>query len=82
MKWYEYILARTFIKKMDEFEKVRKKAYIHKIQDTEVIFDKGYWHFDVEREDYIFVEPTKNEHFVTTEVNELENTCYVTLSKL
>jgi hypothetical protein len=81
MKWYEYIIARTFIKTMDAAEKRKKKANLHKIQDTEMIFDKGYWHFDMEREDYIFVEPTKNEHFVTTEMNNQEKTCCVILSK-
>ena len=81
MKWHEYIIARTLMKTMNEAEKRRKRDNFNKIQDEEVTFDKGYWHFDRKREEYIFVEPKKNEHFVTVDVNDQEKIFSILLSK-
>lgn len=81
MKFYEYIMARTIFKIANNFDKSRKKADLNKILDVEVKFDKGYWHYDVKREDYIYVEPKKDEHFVTIEENVHGRTCKILLSK-
>lgn len=81
MKWYNYIIARTFLKLTDEAEKRRRKEEVRGIKDTEVKLDKGYWKYDLTQEEYLFAEPKKNEHFVTIEINGDTKTCNLILSK-
>lgn len=81
MKWYNYIMARTVFKLIDEAEKRRRNREIQSIKDSEEKFDKGYLKYDFKTEEYIFVEPKKNEHFVTTEINDNDKVCNIILSK-
>lgn len=81
IKWYSYIIARTFLKFNDEAEKRRRNKEVQTIKDSEEKFDKGYWKYNFTMEDYLFVEPKKNEHFVTTEINNDEKVCNIILSK-
>lgn len=81
MKWYDYIIARTFLKLIDEAEKGRRNEEVQRIKDSEEKFDKGYWKYNFTMEEYLFIEPKKNEHFVTTEVNDDDKVCNIILSK-
>lgn len=81
MKWYNYIIAHTFFKLTDEVEKTRRNQEIQRIKDSEEKFDKGYWKYDFSQKEYVFAEPKKNEHFVTTETNYDNKSCNMVLSK-
>jgi hypothetical protein len=82
MKWYEYVITRTLMKTMNEAEKIRRKSEIRKIKEQEIRLEKGYWCYNEKFDDYDFVEPKKNEHFVTTELNDDAQICRVVISKM
>lgn len=81
MKWFEYIMARTIMKTVESINRNREGEEIREIQEGELKLDKGYWHYNEKRFEYIFIEPKKNEHFVTVEENEEASSCRIVLSK-
>lgn len=81
MKWYEYFFIRTFMKAMDELKNIRRKSEINKIKEQEICLEKGYWRYNEKIDDYDFIEPKKNQHFVTSKINYDEEIYQVVISK-
>lgn len=81
MKWYEYFFIRTYMNTMNEVEKIRRKSKIIEIKEKEICLDKGYWRYNEKFDDYDFVEPKKNQHFVTSKINYDEEKYRVVISK-
>lgn len=74
-------MVRTFFKLSNKAEKIRRNREVQRIKDSEEKFDKGYLKYNFTEEEYLFVEPKKNEHFVTTEMNDDDGVCNIILSK-
>lgn len=80
MKWYEYIISRTFLKIIDDKERSEQKFYIDEMKEREQFSDKGALRYNKDGI-FDFIEPKKNIHFVTTEINNSEKKCRLVISK-
>ncbi|MCZ2260649.1 hypothetical protein [Sporosarcina sp. G11-34] len=81
MKWYEYIISRTFLKITDEKERREQDSYTSDMKEKERFSDKGSLRYNKTMGFFDFIEPKKNVHFVTTEISITEEKCRMIISK-